>query len=144
MNIISFEGNYIAHRSYPLTSISIMKSMQFTNAIAHPTVMYRKEVIDLCGGYKRYLFCEDLDLWLRLMNAGILFSNLPEVLVYYRQDTTGRDKHNWRCNLQVRISNFSSQYLILRIIGIFCIAVWIIIPEKFKEKIYNLLLLKYS
>ena len=142
MDIISTDGNFIAHRSYPQFSIDLVKSMQFTNAIAHPTVMYRKDAIDRYGGYKPYLFCEDLDLWLRWMNSGLLFYNLPQVLVHYRQDSTLRDTLNWRFNLRVRISNFKAQYFFRRVFGILSISLWVAIPQKLKEQIYKLLVLR--
>lgn len=142
MDIISTEGSLIAHRSYPLMANEIASAMQLTNAIAHPTVMFRKEAIDRYGGYNpSYQYCEDLDLWLRWMNAGLLFANLPQVLVQYRQDNTRRSHHNWRDNLLVRLSNFSSRHLFRRIIGITCIAAWVAVPGKLQEQIYKLILL---
>lgn len=143
MDIISTVGRLIAQRSYPQTPNKIASAMQFTNAIAHPTVMFRKEVIDYYGGYNpSYRYCEDLDLWLRWMNANLLFENLPQVLVQYRQDNTRRDYLNWRYNLRVRLSNFSSRHLIRRIIGITCIAAWATVPGKLQEQIYKVILLR--
>lgn len=56
----------------------------FFNPLAHPTVMYRKELVIKAGGYKREaLHCEDFDLWQRMLKFGEI-SNLPEALVYYR------------------------------------------------------------
>lgn len=143
MDIISTEGRLIAHRSYPQASNQIASAMQLTNAIAHPTVMFRKEVVNLYGGYNpSYRYCEDLDLWLRWINAGLLFKNLPQVLVQYRQDNTGRDHLNWRYNLRVRLANFSSRHLIRRIIGIICIAAWVAVPGKLQGQIYKAMLLR--
>jgi glycosyltransferase involved in cell wall biosynthesis len=143
MEIIDNEGKTIAHRSYPLTSIGISRAMQLTNAIAHPTVMFRKEAIDLYGGYNSsYRYCEDLELWLRWFNSGLMFENLPNVLVKYRQNNTRRDHIHWRYNLHARISNFTSQHLIRRIIGIFCIGFWGVIPGRLQEQIYKLILLR--
>lgn len=142
LDIISAEGRFIAHRIYPQTPNKIASAMQLTNAIAHPTVMFRKEAIDRYGGYNpSYRYCEDLDLWLRWMNAGLLFANLTQVLVQYRQDNTRREQINWRYNLKARLSNFSYQHLIRRIIGITCIAAWVAVPGKLQEQIYKLILL---
>lgn len=143
MDVISSEGRLIAHRSYPQSANEIASAMQFTNAIAHPTVMFRKEAIDRHGGYNaNYRYCEDLDLWLRWMNAGLIFRNLPQVLVQYRQDNTRREHLHWQYNLRVRIANFSAQHLIQRIIGVVCIAVWLAVPDKLQEQIYKLILLR--
>lgn len=142
MSIVNAEGRPIAHRSYPRTSKEIAKALQFTNAIAHPTVMFRKKVVALHGAYNTYYrYCEDLDMWLRWMNAGVLFENLPHTLVHYRQNSTSRDQANWRYNLQARVSNFSSQHVIRRILGVFCIALWMVVPKKCREILYKAILL---
>lgn len=143
MDIISTGGDFIARRNYPQTHNEIASAMQLTNAIGHPTVMFRKEAVDFYGGYNPSCrCCEDLDLWLRWMNAGLLFRNLPQVLVLYRQDNTRRDKLNWRYNLRVRLANFSSRHLIRRIIGVTCIAIWVAVPAKLQELIYKAILLR--
>ena len=54
-------------------------------AIVHPSVMFRKEGLIATGGYRaRYEWIEDLDLFLRLSDAGRL-ANLPDVHLHYRQ-----------------------------------------------------------
>lgn len=142
LSIISDEGEVLAHRRYPEDAVKIAKGMQLTTTIAHPTVMFRREAIEQYGGYNPgFRFAEDLDLWLRWMNAGLRFANLPQVLVQYRQDNTRRSQHHWRYNLRARISNFSSRYSILRILGIACIATWAALPRVVQEHIFKFLIL---
>lgn len=142
LNIISDEGRVVAHRRYPEDSVKIAKGMQLTTTIAHPTVMFRREAIEQYGGYNPdFRFAEDLDLWLRWMNAGLSFANLPQVLVHYRQDNTRRSQLHWRYNLRARTSNFSSRYSILRILGIACIATWAALPTVVQEHIFKFLIL---
>lgn len=143
LDIISNDGEFLAHRRYPQTSTAIAKGMQLTTTIAHPTVMYRKEAIERHGGYNPdFRFAEDLDLWLRWMNAGLRFANLPQVLVKYRQDNTRRDQRHWRFNLRARTSNFSGQHSVRRAIGIACIATWVAMPKKAQEQIFRALILR--
>ncbi|MEK8024801.1 glycosyltransferase [Pseudaquabacterium rugosum] len=143
LDIISDEGKFLAHRRYPQTSAAIAKGMQLTTTIAHPTVMYRKKAIEQHGGYNAdYRFSEDLDLWLRWLNAGLCFANLPQVLVQYRQDNTRRDSRHWRFNLRARTSNFTAQHWLRRVIGIACIATWVVMPEKAQEQIFKALVLR--
>lgn len=143
LDIISREGEFLAHRCYPQTSTAIAKGMQLTTTIAHPTVMYRKDAIEQHGGYNtEFRFAEDLDLWLRWMNAGLRFANLPQVLVRYRQDNTRRDPLHWRFNLWARTSNFSKQHLIRRAIGIVCIATWVALPKTVQDQIFKALILQ--
>jgi glycosyltransferase involved in cell wall biosynthesis len=51
----------------------------------HPSVMLRRAAVEAVGGYRaEFEPAEDLDLWLRLGEVGRL-TNLPEVLMKYRQ-----------------------------------------------------------
>ena len=143
LDIINSEGQLLSRRRYPMTPTEIGKDMQLTTAVAHPTVMYRKVAIEQHGGYNlAFRFSEDLDLWLRWMNAGLQFANLSQVLVQYRQDSTQRSSAHWRFNLRARIVNFSSQYLVRRIIGIACIATWVVMPNNLQEQLFKALILR--
>lgn len=143
LDIISSEGQLLAQRRYPQTPTEIAKGMQLTTTVAHPTVMYRKIAIKQYGGYNPdFRFSEDLDLWLRWINAGLQFANLPQVLVQYRQDNTCRGAGHWRFNLRARIENFSAQHLFRRIIGIACIASWVGLPNTLQELIFKELILR--
>jgi len=52
--------------------------------LAHPTVMYRRDVVLAAGGYHAaFRHCEDYDLWLRLADRTKI-ANLPERLLRYR------------------------------------------------------------
>jgi glycosyltransferase involved in cell wall biosynthesis len=54
-------------------------------ALAHPSVMFRRDIAMRLGGYRlEYQYAEDLDLWLRMAEIGCL-ANLPAVLMKYRQ-----------------------------------------------------------
>ena len=49
--------------------------------LAHPTVMFRRELVDRFGGYDTGPLPEDHELWLRWMHHGVRFAKLPEELV---------------------------------------------------------------
>lgn len=49
--------------------------------IAHPSVMFRKEIVLKYGGYDTGPIPEDYELWLRWMNAGVHFAKVPEILM---------------------------------------------------------------
>lgn len=49
--------------------------------LAHPTVMFRRELVELHGGYDTGPLPEDHELWLRWMDAGVRFAKLPEELL---------------------------------------------------------------
>lgn len=53
--------------------------------IAHPTVMFRRETVEMVGGYRSdFLHAEDQDLWLRLLQVSRL-GNLNNVYLKYRK-----------------------------------------------------------
>lgn len=49
--------------------------------VAHPSVLFRRELIDLHGGYDTGPLPEDHELWLRWMSRGVRFAKLPEELI---------------------------------------------------------------
>jgi len=49
--------------------------------VAHPSVMFRRELIERHGGYLDNDEPEDYELWLRLMDAGVRFAKVREVLL---------------------------------------------------------------
>lgn len=52
--------------------------------MVHPSVMYRKAVVEAVGGYHAaFRHCEDFDLWLRLASVTRM-ANIPERLIRYR------------------------------------------------------------
>lgn len=58
-------------------------------AIIHPSAMIRKSALLKIGGYdKNYLHAEDMELFLRLSEVGLV-ANLPEILLKYRQSPDG-------------------------------------------------------
>lgn len=143
LEIFSTEGGTIAIRHYPVAPRAIERSFQTTTPIAHPTVMMRKAVLDHCGGYDpSFRFAEDLDLWLRMLNHGVRFANLPEVLVRYRQHSTARNPRHWQFNLRARTRNFSRRHLPRRMVGVLAIATWLVIPKPIQEHVFHRLLLR--
>ena len=56
---------------------------------AHPTVLFRRELIERLDGYRSGDFPEDYELWLRWMDAGVRMAKVPRVLLTWR-DSPGR------------------------------------------------------
>ena len=145
LEIINEAGKTLAFRDYPVDHATIARRFQTTTPIAHPTVMVRKYIFDRHGGYDpSFRFAEDLDLWLRLLNQGVRFANLKEVLVRYRQQNTRRNSVHWRFNLRARTRNFSTRELPMRLVGICAMAVWGSLPAWVQERVVYGLLLQRS
>lgn len=145
IEIIDDSGATKGTRSYPLDHASISSSMMMVNALAHPTVMFRRELPRIHGSYDpAFRFSEDLELWLRWLNAGVQFANLPQVVLKYRQQSTSRNRAHWKFNRKARRRHFSRKHLILRTAGIVGIAVWSRIPRRLQEKLFRLLMFNRS
>jgi glycosyltransferase involved in cell wall biosynthesis len=145
LEVIDESEQHVGVRRYPQAHAQIARRMQLTNAVAHPTVMFRRAVFDAHGGYDRtFRYSEDLELWLRWLNAGVRFANLPDVLVRYRQQSTRRNTTHWRYNLRARLRHFTTPYLLPRIAGIGSVALWMAVPASLQESIFKRLMLRRS
>ena len=49
--------------------------------LPHPSVMFRRDVLERLGGYRQGDFPEDYELWLRWMDQGVVVDKLPETLL---------------------------------------------------------------
>ncbi|MDP2138370.1 MAG: glycosyltransferase [Candidatus Didemnitutus sp.] len=56
---------------------------------AHPSVMFRRTLVEDHGGYVEGGFPEDYELWLRWLDAGVPMAKLPEILLTWH-DLPGR------------------------------------------------------
>lgn len=81
---IDTHGKPYGYSAYPSGSLGLLKNFLFRNPIAHPSVLFRKDVAILAGGYKtEFEGAEDLDLWIRMSQFGKLVV-MPEFLTMYR------------------------------------------------------------
>lgn len=142
LEIVDGGGEHMAFRKYPSDHLQIERQMHFTTPLAHPTVIFRKSLIERFGGYDpEFRFSEDLDLWLRFLNGGVKFANLPDVLVRYRQEQTNRDPRHWEFNLRARLKNFTSRRLARRLLGVCGIFLWSKVPPATQRNIFKCLIL---
>lgn len=54
--------------------------------LAHPTALFRRELVARHGGYRAGDFPEDYELWLRWLDAGVGFTKVPRVLLRWHDD----------------------------------------------------------
>jgi glycosyltransferase involved in cell wall biosynthesis len=52
--------------------------------LAHPSVMFRKKLIEMYGTYSTGNVPEDYELWLRWMDNGVNFYKIPELLLQWK------------------------------------------------------------
>ena len=71
-------------KSVPTDPKKINKALRYSQCIAHPTWLGRKEVFEKNSGYRHMLLCEDYDFTLRAVLNGFVVSNLNEPVLKYR------------------------------------------------------------
>lgn len=83
------------------------RSFSFT----HPTVMYRRAALEAVGPYdRRFEPCEDLELWLRMIDAGHPGIALPARLLKYRLHGNSISGQNLLRQIRMRNSLFHDFY----------------------------------
>jgi glycosyltransferase involved in cell wall biosynthesis len=88
ITLIDERGERIREVDYPETPKDVATFLKRGCALAHPSVMMRRDAVAAMGGYRpAFQHAEDYDLWLRLAERHDL-ANLPERLLLYRQHQT--------------------------------------------------------
>lgn len=83
--VIDAKGTPIRESHYPTNPKKIKKVMIYRNVVAHPSVMFRKEIILGLGGYdEKFNGSEDYDLWLRMIGRNQEIANINRCLTKYR------------------------------------------------------------
>lgn len=93
------------------------KDFLYNSPYIHPSVMFQKEVLLQNGGYrisKKFLLCEDYELFMRLHQNGGRGYNLQEPLFRYREDYESQKKRTYRR----RVREASLRYHGFRELGI--------------------------
>lgn len=70
----------------PCRHQEIMKFAKSRNPFRHMTVIYKKQAVINSGNYRDFLWFEDYDLWIRMLQKGYITANIPEYLVNVRAD----------------------------------------------------------
>lgn len=63
----------------------IVRDRFVESPVAHPSVLVRRQVYQMAGGYRDTEGPEDFDLWLRLIEAGVCFSKIDRYLYFWRE-----------------------------------------------------------
>lgn len=105
---VSIVGSYVAEfensindvirlKEVPTDLSSIILFSKKRNPFNHSTVMLDKNKILSIGNYSEMRTNQDVELWVRALNNGLIGANIPEALVYFRFDI---DTYKRRKNLK--------------------------------------------
>lgn len=86
------QAGYAAHVDWlngVVTSEEIRLNRFVESPLAHPSVMFRRELVSRHGGYADGPWPEDYELWLRWLDAEVRMAKVPEVLLTW-QDSPER------------------------------------------------------
>ena len=64
----------------------IKKFAKKRNPFRHMTVIFKKSAVIDSGNYRDFLWFEDYDLWVKMLQKGYKAANIPEILVNVRAD----------------------------------------------------------
>ncbi len=78
------KSNIIGIRKVPKSHAQIVEYVKKRCPMNQVSVMFRKEAVEAAGGYLDWYCEEDYYLWLRMLEKGFLFENVPEILVNVR------------------------------------------------------------
>ena len=98
-------ARYVTWINTLITHDEIALNRFVESPLVHPSVMFRKKLIDAFGGYRNGNFPEDYELWLRWLEAGVRMEKVPEELFYW----TDRDD---------RLSRTDTRYAFMAFYGI--------------------------
>ena len=80
------ENNPDTVTKLPCTHQDILKFAKKRNPFRHMTMVLKKEAVIEAGNYRDFLWFEDYDLWVRMLQKGYIVANIPEYLVNVRAD----------------------------------------------------------
>lgn len=76
--------NIVGKRAVPVSHKELVKYTRSRCPFNHMTVMFRKDAVINAGNYIPWHFNEDYYLWIRMLERGAVFANLPQTLVNVR------------------------------------------------------------
>ena len=97
-------GDNSSIRIVPLKHDSICRMLRRRSAFNHVTLMFRREIFDQIGGYRKLNYVEDWDFYLRCENAEARLANLDTILVDVRRTLGRRRGIEYFCE-EMRVMN---------------------------------------
>lgn len=109
------DGNPAGMRRLP--EKPTVRDFLFVQPFLHPTLLFRREALEVVGGYceeTRCLGCEDYDLLLRLYERGLVGANIQEPLFTYTLPPLGSKK----LTMALRWNEVRTRYVRFKSLGL--------------------------
>ena len=133
--------NCIGEKRYPQKGFSLRLRTIFRSPVSHPTVMFRRSIIDAGFQYdESFKKAEDIDFWLKLMKNHYKFENLDDFLLNFRRSDSYMDKRtgeHLKCNLRARSRNFDWRHPIFSTMSCLVALLLFIVPKQWYSYVYN-------
>lgn len=94
---------------YPLSSKPLKEDFLWNSTFLHPSVMFRKEVLDSANGYRvswETMRAEDYDLFMRLYAEGVCGYNIQKVLYSYYIDRNEKKHRKMKARIQEAVVRY--------------------------------------
>lgn len=87
----------VSIREVPILHDDLVKFMKFRSPFSHPTVIFKKSILESLQGYDVTIFPEDYDLFVRAYLNGCKFGNVKEKVLYFRlgENLSDAIKRRW-------------------------------------------------
>ena len=140
------ENNPDTVTKLPCIHQAIIKFAKRRNPFRHVTVVLKKSAVIQSGNYRDFLWFEDYDLFVRILQKGYIAANIPECLVNVRAD---KDMFARRGGWQYLKQDYKFQKQILKtkyigktdfLINIIIRSIVRIIPNKLRSYLYKIFL----
>ncbi|MFV0452131.1 MAG: glycosyltransferase [Propioniciclava sp.] len=130
-------------RRLPETERDIVAMAPFRDPFNHPTVVYRKSVVQAAGGYTHLNKMEDYWLFVRMLHAGARVANIPEPLVRYRVDEGAYQRRgglqmlrsDWDLQRRMRTLGFIDTPTFIRNVAVRC--GYRLVPTPLRRRAYR-------
>ncbi|MGH3473016.1 MAG: glycosyltransferase [Nocardioidaceae bacterium] len=122
LEFASGPDDIVGKRVPPIDPAEIVAYARFHQPFNHPTVVYRRSVVQAVGGYSDLPLMEDYLLFAKMIATGIRVANVAEPLVLYRVGAGAYArrggvillKSEWALQRQLRMQGFTSRAQFLR------------------------------
>lgn len=79
---------------FPQHTEECKKYLCQNSCVPHPTWLVRKEVYEICSGYREIITCEDYDFIIRAVMHGFKIGNVEDVILKYRYNLNSISRIN--------------------------------------------------